>query len=459
MRIIFDCAPIYTSFRCIDASAKEIFRVVQVIQEATQARPDGYNFMPKYRAGLWDGYIRLTKGSSFPTGLLPLVTDKLREADLPYIQVNNYDTPERDINSITPDMFDGMTLRPYQVDAARLLSGHGRGIANMATNSGKTAVFAAMIKCLSGGALVLVTGKDLLYQHRESLECLLREPVGVVGDGHWRPKRVTVGTIQTLSKHLERIAKFDNLDLVVYDECHHIPSKTSQQVMYGIEAPLRYGFSGTPLSHDLLSDLILIGATGPVLTTVTNAQLVDSGISAKPVVRMYTVESDDSMFDASWAEAVDSLIVHNQVRNALIAHAVNGAESSSTLVLVNRLEHGSLLQELIPGSVFVNGSSATLERQDALNKLRDGSGTIVIATPIFDEGVDVPAVDLLVLAGGGKSPKKLLQRLGRGMRRKPGDNILHVIDFVDDTNKFLLDHSLEHAKVYEQEGFDVEIVE
>ena len=434
--------------------------MVQVIQSATQARPSGYNFMPRYRAGMWDGYIKLTKGSKFPTGLLPLVTDKLREAELPHIQVNNYNTPKRDASLIIPNMFDGITLRPYQMDAARLLLGYGRGIANMATNSGKTAVFASMIKHLSGGALVLVTGKDLLYQHRESLEYLLREPVGVVGDGHWRPERVTIGMIQTLCKHLERVtSEFDNLDLVAFDECHHIPSKISQQVMYSIPAPLRYGFSGTPLSHDLLSDLVLIGATGPVLTTVSNAQLVDSGISAKPLVKMYTVESDDSMFDATWIEAVDSLIVHNHARNALVAQAVGDAKSSSTLVLVNWLEHGSILQELIPGSIFVNGSSTALERQDTLNKLRDGGGVVVIATPIFDEGVDVPAVDLLVLAGGGKSPKKLLQRLGRGMRRKSGENILHVVDFVDDTNKFLLSHSLEHARVYEQEGFDVEIVE
>jgi len=459
MRVKFICQPLYTQFKCGDAGAKDILEVIQVVRHATSARPEGYRYMPRYRAGTWDGYIQLLKGEKFPTGLLGLVVDSLRDIGISSIEIVHYNTPDRDPHSVVPHLFEDITLRPYQVKAARTMLSYGRGVANMATNAGKTLVFASMIKQVSCSALVLTTDLDLLYQTSSRLSIRLNEDIGLIGDGHWELNRVTVGTIQTLSRHLDRAkSDFNNLGMIVFDECHHIPSKTSQAVMYNVPAPLRYGFSGTPLSNDRLTDLILIGATGPVLVEVSNAQLIYQGISAEPHVMMLVV-TDGSMYDLKWSDAYDELIVHNDVRNSRLVDAVMGYGATSTLILVERLEHGVLLERMIDGSKFVNGGSEADERQAALDSLREGEGAVVISTPIFDEGVDVPAVSMLVLAGGGKSPRKLLQRLGRGMRRKENDNVLHVLDFVDDTNEYLLRHSLQRAEVYEEEGFSVEIVE
>lgn len=434
--------------------------VARIIHEATQARPSGYQFMPRYRSGMWDGYIRLTKGSKFPTGLLSLVIDNLRAQDIYQIETLHYTTPDRSFDVITPEMFAGIMLRPYQIGAARTLLAFGRGIAKMATNSGKTEIMAAMAKAFNGKVIVLTTKKDLLHQTATRLENRLQEQTGIIGDGCWEPKRVTVATIQTLVRYLGRMrSELGDLDVVMYDECHHESSKTSQEVMLSLDAPCRYGFSGTPLVNDKLSDLILIGATGPVLVEVTNAQLIKQGISAEPLVEMYSVEGNGVLFDTTWSDAYSELIVKYTQRNQLLAKVVKRKRARSTLILVERIEHGKLLQQALPGSTFVNGGSPMEQRKAILDELRKGLGAIVIATPIFDEGIDVPAVSLLVLAGGGKSPKNLLQRLGRGMRRKADDNFLHVVDFVDDTNKHLLQHSLERARVYEQEGFRVEIIE
>jgi len=126
------------------------------------------------------------------------------------------------------------------------------------------------------------------------------------------------------------------------------------------------------------------------------------------------------------------------------------------LVLVTRLDHGEVLSGMIDGSIFIHGSDTTDVRMSALNNMRLGDGGVYIASPIFDEGVDVPALDCVILAGGGKSHIKLLQRLGRGMRKKEGENVLHVYDFIDNTNQYLYNHSLARMQTYEQEGFDVE---
>jgi superfamily II DNA or RNA helicase len=406
-------------------------------------------------------------GDRFPTGLINIVYQTLHSNDITDLMtVKEYDGAGMDASIISADMFQGVTMRDYQLQAAKMAISYTRGILKMATNSGKTLVIAAIVKAMleaepPGSALILTTKKDLLYQLAERLENRLQEPVGIVGDGEWYPKRVTVGMIQTLCRHTGRMrTEFNgNLTGVIYDECHHIPSKTSQEVMMSLDAPVRLGFSGTPLKNDDLNDLVLIGATGSVLMEVTNDDLVRAGISAEPLVRMYAVDEPEEYWDDTWREAYDACIVDNEYRNELITDVVVGEDAASTLILVERVDHGRDLALKIENADFVHGGVDMYRRRKALEALRAGIGAVVVATPIFDEGVDVPAVDLLVMACGGKGHQRLLQRIGRGMRQKDGDNTLLVIDFIDDTNKYLLNHSYIRAGIYEDEGFDVELEE
>ena len=466
MDITFDCGSVYTSFVFHNLSTRDKSKAIAAIRSVTSAQPAGYAFMPSFRAKTWDGYIHLCKLNRFPTGLLLLALNAVNaigfQTETHLTAIDNID-----LSVIHPNMFSDIVLRKYQVDSARLLLHSGRGVAKMATNSGKTEVMAAMAKTMAGRVLILTTKKDLLYQTAERLSLRLGEEIGLVGDGTWNESnRVTVGMIQTLALHQDNMQRdFVDVSCVMFDECHHVSSKTSQQVMYGLPASFRFGFSGTPLKHDKLADLVLIGATGPVIVDVTNMDLIQQGISARPIVHMHTVESDNH-YDAMWRDAYKFCIVHNAERNQLIRSLVQekAEAGASVLVLVDRLEHGEILLDLIDSSAFVSafvhGSLDMSMRRSALDALRDskGNGYVVIATPIFDEGVDVPAVNVLVLAGGGKGHVKLLQRLGRGMRRKEEDNTLYVIDFLDDTNDYLLRHSLARAEVYEAEGFDVVVI-
>jgi len=356
-------------------------------------------------------------------------------------------------------MFKGIELREYQLNAALTLLKAGNGIAKMATNAGKTAVEAAIAKAVKCGVLILTMKKDLLYQLSQVVSEFIEEPVGIVGDNIFDIcNRVTVGTIQTLVRHMEIEDNLELCDCVMFDEVHHLPSKTAQKVLLGLSASLRFGFSGTPLRYEDLNDLLLVAATGPVRVEVTNQDLIQAGISAMPVVSMYYVSGNKATFDMAWRDAYSMQIVEGEQRNGIIIRECQDRQFNSALVLIDRIEHGNYLAEMLPYSVFVNGQSSMEDRMDALNMLREGNGAIVVATPIFDEGVDVPAVDLLVLAGGGVTNIRLLQRIGRGMRKKEGCNQLQVIDFVDDTNEYLLEHSLARAKIYENEGFEVEVM-
>ena len=438
------------------------YRVAGIIRSVCSARPSGYMFMPKYKEGHWDGYISLSNGLKFPTGLLKRVYNAIKKKgyNVNVLYSSNGKTPHYEV---TEDMLDGIILRDYQIDAVNKLLESKRGVAKMATNSGKTEVFAAIIKAMNiPQTLVLVTRKELLYQTAERLQTRLGgvdgdKLIGRIGDGIKEDGNVIVAMIQTLSRmdDVELNNIFGDNQVIVIDECHHGSAEKMLEVLEKIPGYYRYGFSGTPLKNDVLSDLKLISYTGEIVVEVSNEELIQMGHSAKPKIFVHRIESYVGNGLLTYFEAYDSCIVRNNTRNSKIATLA--AESNGVvLVIVERIEHGVVLQNSMQRySVFVNGGDSTEDRMNTIDNMRSGVGGTYIATQIFDEGIDIPAIDTLILAAGGKSNIRLLQRIGRGLRKKQGENELIVHDFLDDTNDYLYDHSIDRIRVYENEGFEV----
>ena len=436
-------------------------RILAYVKTVCRAKPSGYMFSPKFKSGRWNGFISLMKSSNtFPTGLLSYVVSGLREKEHKVCIQWGDVKPFGGAYKINPNCLVGITLRDYQIEAASILLSAGRGIAKMATNSGKTEVMAAMINILDTNALVLVHRKELMYQTAERISMRTGRPVGIIGDGQCDVQNVTVGMIQTLANtSLESLKhNFECLDVIFIDECHHGSSAQYLNVLESLPGMMRFGFSGTPLKMQELDDMRLISMTGRVLYDLPNSVLIDAGYSAKPFVHMIDIVSDD---DDDWKlpyqDAYKELIVHNEARNgriAMIAMSAASFDGKVVLIIVRHIAHGKLLQELIPGSIYVHGSKSSDYRQQVLIDMRMEPG-VYIATTILDEGVDVPSIEVLIMAAGGKSERMVLQRVGRGLRKKDGVNELHVYDFIDDTNKHLLNHSEERLDVYIHEGFDV----
>lgn len=443
------------------------------LRDICRARPEGYMFMPKYQSKVWDGYITLMKGMrTFPTGLLSYVSDALRDKGF-VVNPRYISGPlEIDITKVPEDICYPTILRDYQVDAVEKLLSAGRGVARMATNAGKTVVFAALIKLLGNAdAVVVVHSKDLLYQTRDRLEQYLDRPVGIVGDGYRDDDDIVVATVQTLhsirSGGIDLGNTFSDNKIIITDETHHIGHNTVYEDLLHIPGWHRYGFSGTPLNRGTLNDLKLIASTGPLAVDVNNAQLIEEEWSATPKILFHDVfrredATDDdwemNYFDAYALQVVESYTRNNQVCDIAISEVANG----SVLIIVTQLKHGEILYRLLKeevDAIYVNGSSSMRSRSSVLRKLGRGDNIVCIATPIFDEGVDVPSLDSLILACAGKSHIKLLQRVGRGLRKKEGENVVHIHDFIDSRNKYLLRHTEERLNVYKREGFEIILVE
>jgi len=425
------------------------------IRQVCRARPEGYRFMPGFKTHRWDGYVSLMKGfANFPTGLLDDVCKTLDDADITYDLV--IDDMRMGYRIIRKDVLQGITLRDYQYNAIQKLGLCGRGVAKMATNSGKTEVMAGLIAGYGfPKTVVLLHRKELLYQTQERFQERLGRKIGIIGDGVLEPDAITICMIQTLSKKWDILnwLFFDNA-LLMIDECHRASSNQMMDVIFKMPGHYRFGFSGTPLKYDVLSDMKLIAATGPIRVDIGNMELIELGYSAKPIVTIHTIPKDTrENYKLGYVGAVSELLVNNGYRNYIVRDMAMKA-GGVVLILVNMIEHGKNLQNIIPTSIFVTGSDTTEYRKMVLDSMRGDSG-IFIATPIFDEGIDVPAVSTLILAGGGESHVRLLQRIGRGLRQKEGDNVLYIHDFLDNHNKHLKRHSLARLDVYRGEGFDV----
>ena len=241
---------------------------------------------------------------------------------------------------------------------------------------------------------------------------------------------------------------------IAVHNCHHLSNDTMMSILSTIPGPYRFGLSGTPLRYEVLADMKVISITGDLIYDLDNAYLIAEGYSARPIVHIGVVElKDERWWKADYQTAYDTLLVHNEQRNQKIADFAL-AQHGTVLILVDRIEHGLILQGLMPYATYVTGSDTTARRRGVLDNMREAKDGIYIATPIFDEGVDVPGVNAVVIAGGGASSIRVLQRIGRGLRHKEGINQLNVLDFVDDVNLHLFNHSDARITTYVEEGFE-----
>jgi superfamily II DNA or RNA helicase len=216
-------------------------------------------------------------------------------------------------------------------------------------------------------------------------------------------------------------------------------------------------------------NLRLEACSGPVAITVTEKQLIDLGVLAKPYFKFVQLQTAAPFYQEEvkgkmvthrlfrstpWPKCYEIGVVHNEERNRAIVYEVRRGKQHGlpAMILVSRTEHGRQLSDMLTRAgvrvAFIKGANDQTERKAALNALRDGKVDAVIGTSIMDVGVDVPAVGLIVLAGAGKAEVQTRQRIGRGLRKKKhGPNIAYVVDFIEAVNSTLRDHQKDRMDI------------
>lgn len=424
----------------------------------------------------------------FPTGLLSMARDFLDSYEIKYslVDVRKLSNKKLDLK-----MSDEFEVRDYQMEVIKNACLKERGIIKVATGGGKTGIASGIISNLGAIPFIFyVTSVDLLHQAKNELERFIRYhnmpiKIGAVGGGHKDIQDITVMTVQTAVRCLGmKYQKFDEeeeavddgieledirqdvCDLIrgsrgtIFDECQHVAAETCQIISdASISAQYRYGFSATP-HRDLGDDLLIDACFGKQIANISASFLIKRGYLIKPEIIFIPVNNMTGTKYSGYQKIYKHCLVNNGLRNLWISQLAQSFvdDGRTILILCNQIEHGKILEKIIPGSVFLHGSIKQKTRNEHLEKMRKKEHTVTIASSIFDEGVDVRPLDTLILAGAGKSQTRALQRVGRVLRPFPGKTKATIIDLYDNV-KYLKDHAAKREKIYKiEEEFKISYV-
>lgn len=441
-----------------------------IVKQALTYKAPGFQHSRAYKRGFWDGntcLLTATPGmrpvgheTRFPAGLVEYIKA--------YVARFGYET---DIEYTTDGLLDadhvGFAMSPRenvdeaQQDAIERAILNERGIIKFATAYGKTRTMGEFIRRIQMKTVVLCDKADLAKQLRDDLAPVIGAKVGLIGDGVWEEEDCTIAMVQTLKSRLNKpecTAFLTSVRVVVSDEVHHASSDTYGVIMAALyNAVYRIGLSATPFRYNGKGeDLKVIGWFGPVIADVDNMEGVEQGRIVPADIYMISGISDNGWTEdtkkdkfLNYGQALKQAIVGNPWRNAAIMLMVDMLEKRGliTLILVDRDEHGQTLKDLIK-CPFIYGKSPKDERTQTMADFRAGKIRTLILSKIGNEGLNVPGIGAVIIAGGGKAAHVTIQKVGRGARASAGKERLLVFDFKDE-GKYLGEHAKQRRRTYE----------
>lgn len=427
----------------------------------------GYENTYSFKNGTWDGRSTMFdwRTETFPVGFISVIGGHLMKLGYRVIVLSN-SLPEP--LGHVPKVLGGFSYTDrydYQWQTVEALLKRGIMIARLSTGAGKTFAAALCTAKINRPTLILTKRQPLLYQFWDRMKDFGFDP-GIVGDNRMLIKPdLTIAMSQTLIKRLEckddlyePIKDYLNkVEFIIGEEVHEISDNSYWNIIQNCpNAYYRLGLTATPFMKDKSeSNMRLLGGFGPVGIDVSEKVLIDRGINAKPIFKFATYEKPSKLrFTSNYQKAVFEGITHCKERNKIIIeHVIEAAKKNlPVLVLVQRKEHGNVLLANLKDTglktEYIWGETDNDKRQESLNNLVSRKTEVLIGSTILDVGVDVPAIGLVVMAGGGKAEVSYRQRIGRGLReKKTGSNVCFILDFEDSWNTHLNNHYLERLKV------------
>lgn len=419
--------------------------------------------------------------NSLPTGLLPRVIDLLTQfrCDLTYSCKYPVFRPER---QPLPDW-----IYDHQKDIIETAITNYRTLVQSPTGSGKSYAIAFFIKQFPNRrVLVTVPSINLLHNIKRPLESILDEPIGMIGDGKKEWGRVTVGIINSLSKHSSKAFKDDlaQQEILVVDEAHMGACASMQKISQAcFNTAYRLGVSATAYRSNG-DDLVLEGVLGPKSLVIPEDVMVALNVIHAPKAFFIKQKHRHLVYDG----AVKTLGAHQEPiisypkfpnnkpdpNEVYLAEIVRNTERNRTaievaraflnysdrggniLIIVHLLEHGHLLVEEGKRQglnlLFIDGNCKGKDRMSILDNFRAGSMDCLIASSILNEGEDLPMLELLINCAGRANKRITTQRNGRSLRRDKSGRKKQaiIVDFYDEEPYYLNTHSRKRINILNQ---------
>ena len=460
--------------------------ILYELQEAFSFDVEGASFSPAYRNKYWDGKIRLCSvaSSTLPCGLVYRLCkwcDKhgytWEFKDSKYYGVP-YEVDRRIFQEgveLFMNKISNVKPREYQVDTVYHALKEYRKTIISPTGSGKSLMIYAIaryLKSIEKKILIVVPTKSLVEQMYKDFKDYgwdVEETCHRIYQGHSLDtnKPVVISTFQSIYG-LQK-GWYRQFDGIVGDECHNFKAKVLQGIMKKCpDAKWRYGFSGT-LDGKNVNQLILEGHFGPVFRTTSSSDLMEKGFLAKLNVNIHILKHTHKTFN-TYNDELEYLGECDE-RNHYICKLA-GDLKGNVLVLFTRVEgHGiplhERMQELTNRPTHIVHGGTDVHQRERVREVAEASDNNIIfgSYGTMSTGVNIKNLHHVVFASPSKSRVRVLQSIGRGLRKGKGKDECVLYDIADDFRKnntkenFTLSHLTERIKYYISEDFTYEMTE
>jgi superfamily II DNA or RNA helicase len=356
----------------------------------------------------------------------------------------------------------GPTLREDQERACRAILTHRQGVVQAPVGSGKTVVVLEAWRRSGVPGLILVEKSGLAKQWRERAREHLGIETGMIGEGEWDEKPLTIAMMQTLHRREINEVWWRRRGFTFADECHHAIADTYRAVLSNVTSRWFGGVTATPLEGEWTQP-IMTRALGPIIhITPPDRRVV-------PLVkRVYTgwkwvptTARDKALVDTKviYRRIIDAL-KFDEYRARLIAHRiVEEPLACSQLIVAKQLDYLDLLVRHVEdigyeGEIYMMRGAESGDRRTEIAKLADAGGCLIFAT-VADEGVDIPRLDRLHLTWPGRKERILTQQIGRVLREHPDKHETIVFDYVDGEG-MLANQARIRLNAYRKAGYPIE---
>jgi superfamily II DNA or RNA helicase len=439
----------------------------------------GARYLPAVRLGRWDGKIAFFQmGGSTYVNLLPEI--------IPYLDSQGYHLELEDLRDyqtqfsfeqVTETTFEHImwpvkhpmagepiVLRDYQVEIINKFLENPQCLQEIATGAGKTLITAALSYCCEphGRTIVIVPNKSLVTQ-TEADYINMGLDVGVYfGDRKEFGKTHTICTWQSLNILLKgsrnhevdiTIGEFlQDVVCVMVDEVHMAKADALKTLLTGVMAhiPIRWGLTGTIPKEDY-EFVSLKCSIGDVIGRLSASELQEQGVLANCHVNVLQlvdhVEYRDYQSELRY-------LLETEARLDYIAKLVESIrKTGNTLVLVDRIAPGRALIEKIKDAVFVSGGTKADDRKEQYDDIATMDDKVIVATyGVAAVGINIPRVFNLVLIEPGKSFVRVIQSIGRGIRKAEDKDFVQIWD-ITSTCKFAKRHLTKRKQFYKDAAY------
>ncbi|MGI6217838.1 MAG: DEAD/DEAH box helicase family protein, partial [Coriobacteriales bacterium] len=372
----------------------------------------------------------------------------------------------------------GKKPRDYQKDAidavvgAYYENGNNKALVVMATGLGKTLVAAESIRRIKANnprlrVLVCAHTNDLVYQLERSFWPFMQptETTTVLNSFEPTPSEpldhydYVFACADSAASYLDSCQDLPNFDILLVDECHHVGSATYDCVFDALNAgypggAFALGLTATPWRAD---EVDLSKYFGEPRVNIDMVKGLKMGFLANVDYRMYTDNINwDALSDLNGKSftprQINRTLFINQWDDAVVetlAKAWSEQRNPRAIVFCGTIDHAITMRDKInqlgfchAEAVFSGGGSIASEkmsqfkRNQVLSDFAGGTTSVVCAVDIFNEGIDVPDVNILVFQRVTHSRRIFIQQLGRGLRVSDDKDKVIVLDFVSDIRRF-----------------------